>query len=218
VQRLIPSTAVFSLVARVVLVSLVVLGTTTGCAVPADPCLQAVAADIDETLTTSDSEWAAQIDDPTHDPAERPDAATLMQGYDDLGYTVIYVTARDEGRVLSDGRTARQATADWLEAHGFPFTNDDLYLSPGSPSDAAKIAYKSGVLEDLAANGWTTDWAYGNAQTDVEAFLEAGVAPDHVFLVGKLAGSMDVKSIPDADAFAAHVAEQLPQIEPVACP
>ena len=39
----------------------------------------AVYTDIDETLTTSNEEWAQQLADPSHDPAMRPDADALMQ-------------------------------------------------------------------------------------------------------------------------------------------
>ena len=72
------------------------------------PCVPpfAVFTDIDETLTTTDEEWLAQLGDPTHDPAMRPGADALMQGYAERGYTVFYVTARGERLALSDGRGA----------------------------------------------------------------------------------------------------------------
>ena len=58
--------------------------------------------DIDETLTTSDAEWLMQIIDPSHDPAMRPDANTVMQANDEAGYSVFYVTARGELQPLAE--------------------------------------------------------------------------------------------------------------------
>src|SRR5688500_8683552 len=84
-----------------------------------DPGILPVATDIDETLTVSNDEWDAQVDDPTHDPVMRPDADTLLRGYAGLGYRIVYITARYEGFELLDGRSATEATVDWLVAHDF---------------------------------------------------------------------------------------------------
>jgi hypothetical protein len=195
-----------------------------GCPKPsgdsAAPCVPpyAVFTDIDETLTTLDEEWLAQIADPSHDPAMRPGADELMRGYAERGYTVFYVTARGEDIELSDGRGAREASEDWLLAHGFPYAEGQLYLAEGlgAHGDSA-VAYKSEVILELAAEGWSAVWAYGNADSDILAFQEAGMADDHIFLVGELAGSMGVVPIPDEDAYESHLAEQLPLVDEVGC-
>ncbi len=179
----------------------------------------AVFTDIDETLTTLDEEWLQQITDPGYDPAMRPGANTLMQGYAERGYSVYYVTARGEDIELSDGRSARQASEDWLRAHDFPWREGALYLAEGlgAHGDGA-VAYKSEVILDLAEQGWEASWAYGNAESDILAFQEAGMADDHIFLVGELAGAMGVQPIPDEQAYEAHLGEQLPGVETVSCP
>ncbi len=195
-----------------------------GCPAPGSdsggPCVlpYAVFTDIDETLTTLDQEWLDQIADPSHDPAMRPGADALMQGYAERGYTIFYVTARGEDIALSDGRSARQASEDWLLGHGFPYAQGSLYLAEGlgAHGDSA-VEYKSEVILDLAAQGWTASWAYGNADTDILAFQEAGIPDDHIFLVGELAGTMGVKPIPDDQAYEAHLSEQLPQVEQYGC-
>jgi hypothetical protein len=172
-----------------------------------------VATDIDETLTISNEEWERQVDDPAYDPVMRPDASTLMQGYADKGYTVVYVTARWDGFELDDGRSAGEATTDWLVAHGFPVSDGTVYLAPDEDPEGENVhEYKAGVLEDLERRGFAFDWAYGNAETDIEAFLDAGSDPSRTFLVGELAGQLGVVGIPDADAFTEHVAEHLPTV------
>jgi len=192
-----------------------------GAADSGEPCAPPflVATDIDETLTTSDSEWLEQIVDPTHDPQMRPDANTLMNAYADLGYRVLYVTARGEDMTLADGRSSREASWDWLVAHDFPGAEDDLFLAEGigAAGDAA-VAYKSAVLVNLHDQGWTTSWAYGNAESDIEAFLAAGVDADRVFLTGELAGTMGVQPITDDEAYTSHLGSQMPGVDEVACP
>lgn len=182
-----------------------------------DCVTHAVVTDIDETLTTSNDEWVAQLMDPEHDPAMRPDADTLMRSYADLGYAILYVTARGEEMTLSDGRSAREATEDWLVAHDFPMADGALFLSPDTLMDEDEtIAYKQGVLEDHAAEGWALDWAYGNAETDIIAFQNGGMADDTIFLVGELAGTMGVQAIDDASAYTAHLAH-LDTVPNVSC-
>ena len=184
------------------------------------PCVPeaAVVTDIDETLTTSDSEWLLQMIDASHDPQSRPDAAELMRGYDELEYTVYYITARGESIELSDGRTAREATRDWLEDHGFPIADGRLFLAYGTGAlgDAA-VEYKAGVIEELEAADWTVLWAYGNSDTDIEAFQQAGIPDDNIFLVGERAGEMGVVGIPDEEAFVAHAADHLPTVPMAEC-
>lgn len=180
-----------------------------GCADPSETGL-AIATDIDETLTTDDLEWIHQIADPDHDPEMRPDANTLMQGWYNRGYRVVYITARGEDLSLVDGTSSRDATDAWLDAHSFPFSDGDVYLADGLGAfgDDA-VDYKAGVLADLAADGLSVRYAYGNADTDIEAFQAAGIADDHIFLVGALAGTMGVEGIPDEDAYTAHIADFL---------
>jgi phosphatidate phosphatase PAH1 len=171
----------------------------------------AIVSDIDETLTTADTEWVTQVaKGGDYDPAERPDASTLMNAYADQGYAIYYVTARGTLVTLGDGRTGPEATSDWLVAHGFPYQESNLYLAPGmSTAGEAARTYKAGVLADLKATGLQIAWAYGNATSDIDAFKDAAVPDDHIFLVGRLAGEMDVVGIGDDDAFSAHMASHM---------
>lgn len=188
-------------------------GPGSGCTPATDASTTAIVTDIDETLTTDDTEWLHQIIDPDYDPAMRPDADALMNGYHDLGYRVFYITARGESLGLVDGTSARDATEGWLEAHDFPYSSGDVYLADGlgATGDSA-VDYKSGVILDLMGSGVSVVWAYGNADTDVEAYQAAGIPDDHIFLVGDLAGEYGVEAIPTADAYTSHMAAFLPTV------
>jgi phosphatidate phosphatase PAH1 len=169
----------------------------------------AIVTDIDETLTLSDGEYLGQLADPTYDPVERTDASTLMQRYNERGWRVFYVTARGDELVLNDGRSAQQATEDWLDDHNFPREADSVFLFEGTfVSGDDTVVYKAGVLEGLGSDGWEVGWAYGNAETDTLAWQQHGVPDDHIFLVGILAGTMGVVGIEDEDAYTQHLIDQ----------
>lgn len=187
---------------------------------PASACApgEVVVTDIDETLTTSDAEWLKQlVNDPTHDPAMRPDANTLLHEYADRGYAIAYVTARGENLTLTDGTTAREATEEWLLAHGFPHDPALLFLAESTVFGAAAASYKTDVVRQLSEDGLSTVWAYGNAESDIEGFRNAGVPDARIFLVGVLAGTLGVNPIPDEDAFTAHVQAHMNDVERAAC-
>lgn len=178
----------------------------------------AVVTDIDETLTATNGEWLAQVSEPTHDPVMRPDANALMSAYAELGYCIAYVTARGEDITLPDGRTARDATRDWLVDHDFPFEEALLFLAPDTTiSGSLTVERKAAAMEELQAEGWSLEHAYGNADTDIEAYRAVDIPDDRIYLVGRLAGTMGVVPVPDDEAFTAHLAEQMPTVPEPTC-
>ena len=125
--------------------------------------------------------------------------------------------------MLFDGRTACEATFDWLVAHGFSYDDDEHFFFAHDllVQGEAAVEYKSAVIEGLTDEGWTTDLAYGNADSDIEAYLQAGIPADHIFLVGRLAEteaeSMGVEPLPDDQAYTQHLADYFPSLPAPAC-
>ncbi|MDD5307625.1 MAG: HAD family acid phosphatase [Deltaproteobacteria bacterium] len=189
---------------------------TAGCEPATDATKTAVVFDIDATLTTGDSEYAKQIAIPSYDPAMRSKANALAQGYAARGYKVVYITARGVSVSLLDGTSATDATTAWLHKHGFPRLEGTVSLSPGlGASGAAATTYKTGVMQKLKGQGYVLAYAYGNSTTDIDAYQNATIENDRIFLVGSLSGqasSYGVEPIPDADAYANHVAAYLPSV------
>lgn len=178
-------------------------------------CDATVVTDIDETLTVSDEEFIEQALDATYVPEMRPEANAAMQAWVDAGQRVVYVTARGAENVLDDGRTVFEATDDWLDLHGFPRSTGDLLLAPEGPvfgEDA--IAHKTTTLGALQDAGADLVAAYGNSESDLEAYTAVGLTTDQIWVVGELAGDPRGQAIPDADAYSAHRAALTP---PTAC-
>jgi hypothetical protein len=189
---------------------------SAGCAPASDATKTAVVFDIDATLTTADSEYAKQMAIPSYDPAMRPKANALAQAYAALGYKVFYVTARGSSLGLLDGTSAMDAANGWLDKHGFPRLAGTVFLAPGlGLSGAAATTYKTGVMNDLQSQGHVLAYAYGNSTTDIDAYQNVTIANEHIFLVGSESGQAStygVEPIPDADAYANHMAAQLPTV------
>lgn len=178
----------------------------------------AIVTDIDETLTTSDAEFLMQLADPTYDPMEREGGAAMISAYADLGYRVMYLTARSEDLdVFGTDETAREITVRWLEEHGYPLDPDTtvVVLSETLVFGDATQVYKAGALMEQQAMGWRFDYAYGNATTDIGAYAEAGIDVSATFIIGENAGQGGTVAI-DGEDWLAHTADHLPTV-PAVC-
>jgi hypothetical protein len=180
--------------------------------------LPAIVTDIDETLTISDAEFFMQIADGNYDPVEREGASELITAYADLGYRIMYLTARSDDIVLAGtGETARDATERWILEHGFP--NDPettiVVLAPMFVVDATAAEFKTGALMDQQAAGWRFDYAYGNATSDIEAYANAGIDLAATFIIGEHAGEGGTVAVEGED-WVEHTAAHIPTV-PAVC-
>jgi len=177
---------------------------------------QVVVTDIDETLTTLDAEFVQQILDPSYDPAMRAGGPELLRGYAERGFVIHYLTARAGTWVVGESTSCEQATIDWLKLHDFPWAEGRTWLT--LPDDVVTgedtIAYKTAAIEDRQAEGYTYVYAYGNAVTDIEAFVAAGIDLSRIFTVGDLAGEQGTQAI-EGGNFVNHAAEQLPLVSAI---
>jgi hypothetical protein len=155
--------------------------------------------DIDGTLTVTDRELFQQIFDGSHVPGSRPEAVELTHAHAERGHIVMYLTGRPDWLT--------NKSRDWLRDLGFApgplrVTDSNTQILPveGSVGD-----FKKTVLADLIAAGYLLDFAYGNAATDIYAYLGAGLPPATVWIVGDHAGERATN--PVEDSWAARVTE-----------
>jgi len=138
--------------------------------------MHAIVSDIDGTITTQefDGVWTA-LDPDWVDP--RPGALETLWAYASKGYRVIYLSARPAFLTA--------ATRRWFRERGFPGGIFKLSPSALGVSGSAAADYKGAYLEGLVRDqGVAIDGAYGNMDSDLSAYLRAGIAPDHVYLFG----------------------------------
>lgn len=180
----------------------------------------AIVTDIDETLTISDEEFFQQIADGTYEPMLRAGGPELLSAYADLGYRILYLTARSESITLQvTGETAREATEAWLADNGYPAVDGDdvqLILSDSLVVNEAARQYKAGALMGLQDMGWRFDYAYGNATSDIQAYEDAMIDKEDTFIIGEEAGMLGTVAIEGED-WQMHLDSHIPTVDP-ACP
>jgi hypothetical protein len=158
------------------------------------PGSKVVVTDIDGTLTTSDNELLMQISDETHVPMMMTAADRLMQTWSMKGYPVVYLTARQH--------LLRPESRGWLTTRGFP-DGPLITAVGGEQADAYKTLWMNRMIQDF---GWSVVAAYGNADTDITAYANAGIALNHTFIVGPLGGNRGTVAIPNMD-FSQHITD-----------
>jgi phosphatidate phosphatase PAH1 len=132
-------------------------------------------SDVDGTLTSSETaEYPALLSGDL--PEAQPDAAAVVTALVKKGYRPIYLTARPEWL------TAR--TKEFLATRGFPpgIVHTTTGLT-GALNDAA-AEFKSAELVLIGQKGLTIKWAFGNKESDTDAYHAANVQPvnQRVFL------------------------------------
>ena len=150
------------------LVIFLALIASTSCAslplvIPDAPYLhaKAVVFDIDGTLTPTPLKyWKA-----------RDDAASAVQLFSEEGYEIIYLTARVT--------PLQKNIPVWLKEHGFPDGNVFVTQTAEDRRDHAR--FKTRILRDVVAHGWTIGYAYGDSSTDFEAYAAVDIPRQHVF-------------------------------------
>jgi phosphatidate phosphatase PAH1 len=168
-----------------------------------------IVSDIDGTLTTSDSELFREILDGSHVPEAYPGGPELLGAHERLGHVVVYLTGRPY--------PLTGVTRDWLAELRFPVgplhVVDDVI--DAIPSDAEVGAFKRDFLMSLEDKGFVLDLAYGNATTDIFAYLEVGIPADDVWIIGPNAGQQATN--PVTDSWAPRAAE-VEALAPIAQP
>jgi hypothetical protein len=190
-------------------------GTTAGVCELEQP---AIVTDIDETLTLSDGEFLMQIADGTYDPVAREGASELIVAYADLGYRIMYLSARSEDIVLAGtGETAREATERWLVELEFPTDPETtvVVLSEMFVFDDTAQEYKAAALMEQQAAGWRFDYAYGNATSDIGAYADAGIDLAVTFIIGEHAGEGGTVAV-EGEGWVEHTEMHVPTV-PAVC-
>lgn len=162
-----------------------------------EPGKKAVVFDIDETLTTSDLEQVLDYVGLTT-AAARPGASMMVQEYMDRGYQPVYITARTYWQARD--------TREWLsDAAGIPeFIMRTTLSNEISLGETAQ--YKTDVLKEFQDAGMEFVRAYGNADTDAEAFAAAGIPLSDTYMIGENAGINGTQAIHD-EGYIQHISD-----------
>lgn len=163
--------------------------------------------DIDGTMTQSDSELFQQIFDGSHVPVPYPGAVDLTTAHGGKGHVVFYLTGRPYYLM--------PRTRDWLR--DLSFARGPLHVTDSNgeavPAESGVGAFKRDYIASLLAKGFAIDVAYGNAATDIYAYLGAGLPADTVWIIGPRAGEQGTHSATDSWTTRVTEVATLPPVE-----
>ena len=157
------------------------------------PGSKVIVTDIDGTLTTDDSQIIMQVSDETYVPKMMTAADHLMQAWATKGYPIVYLTAR--------AHVLRNESRGWLTDLGFP-DGPLITENGGKTADVYKTLWMKRMVDDFQ---WNVVAAYGNADTDITAYMNAGVPPSQTFIIGPVGGSRGTVAILNND-YTDHIA------------
>lgn len=134
-----------------------------------EPNAKIVVTDVDGTLTSSEYASASSVVGLTP-PTAHPGSAELMQAFAQRGYHIFYLTARAEWMMTF--------TREWFPLRGFPPGLVHTTLSGVGASGSGATTFKTDELSLLKSlTGIVPSFGFGNKTTDVEAYVNSGIAP-----------------------------------------
>ncbi len=144
-----------------------------------------VVSDVDGTQTSSETAaWGSLLTGSGPDP--RPYGADVLHQLQARGYHVFYITARPEW--------LEPRTREWLRDYGYPEGSVHTTLGGTGALGSAAETFKTEELAMLASHmPGSLDWAIGNTDTDVAAYVSAGVSPDRLFTYQYDPGAMGTR-------------------------
>jgi hypothetical protein len=154
-------------------------------------------SDVDGTLTTSElAELGSTITGST--PDANDGAAEALKGLVTKGYRPVYLTARPELSV--------QRTREFVEERSFPQGRIETSLASlvGLTGNKA-VSYKSDALNRLVDKGFEIAYAFGNTDTDAQAYENAGIPSESRYFYkysDKKFGGQRIESYRELNQFA----------------
>jgi hypothetical protein len=159
---------------------------------------RAAVSDVDGTLTSSENAYPLSLvtGDLVDIQPGAPDAFGRLRA---SGHVPVYVTAR--------GSRFTDDTRDWLDDHDMPRgpmrLAPSLITFPGSDT----VDFKTGAFDDLTSHGLDIALGIGNRASDVEAYTNAGVDRESIYIklpeyISEVAGQLDDRRAVGFDSYA----------------
>lgn len=149
--------------------------------------------DTESVVFSIDGSFAANISFSGTDPKVRPGAVDVVRHWQDLGYLIIYVTARPD--------IQHYKVTNWLAQHNFPLGM--CYFSDGLSRDP--IRQKTETLRHLTGNkSIKLQAAYGSIK-DIHMYASLGVPQNRIFIIGKIKNKFMNQAVFLQDGYASHL-------------
>ncbi|CAF1119442.1 unnamed protein product [Rotaria sordida] len=146
-------------------------------------------------LFSIDGSFTSSFSVSHHNPKVRPGAVDVVRYWQELGYIIIYVTARPD--------IQQRRVIHWLAQHNFPhgltLFNDGISREP--------IKHKAEMIRNIVENAnLVIAAAYGSTK-DIPAYQLIHVPAERIFVVGKIKSRFQGQASFIIDGYAMHLAE-----------
>lgn len=155
--------------------------------------LAVLPASTEAVVFSIDGSFAANISFSGTDPKVRAGAVDVVRYWQELGYLIIYVTARPD--------IQHYKVTNWLAQHNFPLGM--VYFSDGLSRDPMR--QKTEILRSLTVNNCIQlQAAYGSTK-DIPMYSSLGVPANKIFIIGKMKSKYTNQAVILRDGYASHL-------------
>ncbi|XP_071946627.1 protein retinal degeneration B-like [Antedon mediterranea] len=150
------------------------------------PCTDCVVFSIDGSFTASVSIMG-------RDPKVRAGAVDVVRHWQELGYLVIYITARPSMQ--------KQKVVAWLAQHNFPHGMvqfcDSITTDP--------LRQKTNILKGLIDNAHIVIHAAYGSSKDISVYSSVGLKSEQIYIIGKASKKQQLQAQLLSDGYSAHL-------------
>ncbi|KAK2180833.1 hypothetical protein NP493_423g01019 [Ridgeia piscesae] len=140
-----------------------------------------------------DGSFTASVSIMGKDPKVRPGAVDVVRYWQDLGYLIIYVTARPDMQ--------QKKVVTWLAQHNFP--HGLVSFIDGLSADP--LRQKANYLKQLKNEAQIEiHTAYGSSK-DISVYQSVGLRPTQIYIVGKVSKKHHKDAVVICDGYAVHL-------------
>ncbi|CAL7947664.1 unnamed protein product [Xylocopa violacea] len=140
-----------------------------------------------------DGSFTASMSVSGKDPKVRAGAVDVVRHWQELGYLIIYITARPDMQ--------QQKVVSWLSQHNFP--HGLLSFADGLSTDP--LGHKAAYLNKLVQeHGVIIHHAYGSSK-DISVYTAIDLKPSQIFIIGKVSKKLHSLATILQDGYAAHL-------------
>ncbi|XP_076232304.1 retinal degeneration B isoform X1 [Calliopsis andreniformis] len=140
-----------------------------------------------------DGSFTASMSVSGKDPKVRAGAVDVVRHWQELGYLIIYITARPD--------IQQQKVVSWLSQHNFP--HGLVSFADGLSTDP--LGHKAAYLNKLAQeHGVIIHHAYGSSK-DISVYTAINLKPSQIFIIGKVPKKHHALATILHDGYAAHL-------------
>ncbi|XP_011306274.1 protein retinal degeneration B isoform X2 [Fopius arisanus] len=142
-----------------------------------------------------DGSFTASMSVTGRDPKVRAGAVDVVRHWQELGYLIIYITARPDMQ--------QQKVVSWLSQHNFP--HGLVSFADGLSTDP--LGHKAAYLNNLVENhGVIIHQAYGSAK-DITVYTAISLKPKQIIIVGKVSKKHQLLCTVLVEGYAAHLSQ-----------